>query len=225
MKIRQLHSWAVAPAEAQQIQRTLAASVSHVSAIGEVHRIVGVDVAVGRTGQAGRAAIVALGYPELSPVEVRTVEAEITFPYIPGLLSFRELPFALRAFELLTHAPDLVMVDGHGLAHPRRLGIASHLGVLLDVPTIGCAKSVLVGHHEPVADEVGATSPLIDRDEVVGAVVRTKVGSKPVYVSIGHRVDLETAVQWVVACCRGYRLPEPTRLAHLAAGETRLSIG
>ncbi|MBI4320326.1 MAG: deoxyribonuclease V [Chloroflexi bacterium] len=214
---RHLHPWNVTPQEARNIQIDLATHVVRHSAVAEVRRVAGVDVAVGRVGQTGRAGVVVLGYPELAPVEVQNVEAQITFPYIPGLLSFRELPAVIRAFERLAHCPDLVMVDGQGLAHPRRFGIACHLGVVLDLPTIGCAKSILLGRHDPLGDEVGATGLLVDAGEVVGAAVRTRVGSKPLYVSIGHKVDLDTAVQWVLACCRGHRLPEPTRLAHLAA--------
>jgi deoxyribonuclease V len=135
------------------------------------------------------------------------------FPYIPGLLSFRELPAVLKALEQLPRLPDLILCDGQGIAHPRRLGIASHLGVLLDHPTIGVGKTRLVGHHDPVPDQRGAWVPLVDRGEVVGAVLRTRQGAKPIYVSPGHRVGLTTAVGWVMACTTRFRLPETTRLA------------
>ena len=151
-------------------------------------------------------------------VEVRIATGEIALPYIPGLLSFREMPLILAACEELDSVPDLILVDGQGLAHPRRLGLACHLGLFLDVPTIGCAKSRLCGHHEPPGERPGSYAELKDGDEIIGAVLRTKPGVKPIYVSIGHKVDLKTAICWVVNCCCGYRLPEPTRMAHLAAG-------
>lgn len=162
--------------------------------------------------------MVVLSYPELEIAEVQTVEDSIDFPYVPGLLSFREAPLTLAACGQLSVTPDLILVDGQGIAHPRRLGLASHLGLFLDTPTIGCAKSRLCGSHFEPADEPGSHAELVDNDEVIGAVLRTKAKVKPIYVSIGHRVDLESAIYWVTECCRGYRLPEPTRLAHLAAG-------
>ena len=162
--------------------------------------------------------MVTLRYPELIVAAGQTAQGTVEFPYVPGLLSFRELPLVLRAFEEMASAPDLVFVDGQGIAHPRRFGIAAHLGLLLDVPTIGCAKSWLIGDHEEPGMEAGSYTPLVDGGETIGAVVRTRSGVKPVYVSIGHKVSLEQAVQWVLACCRGYRLPEPTRMAHQAAG-------
>ena len=140
------------------------------------------------------------------------------FPYIPGLLSFREAPLILAACEQLDLIPDLVLVDGQGIAHPRRFGLASHLGLFLNIPTIGCAKSLLCGAHEIPDSEPGNYAEIIDKSEIIGAALRTKPGVKPVYVSIGHKIDLETAIRWVMNCCRGYRLPEPARLAHLAAG-------
>ncbi|MBI2942025.1 MAG: deoxyribonuclease V [Chloroflexi bacterium] len=216
--------WTDDPAEAIALQRALATRVVRENQLGEVRRIAGVDVAAGRFGEQGRASVVVLDYPSLAVVEVASVDATLRFPYIPGLLSFRELPAVLDAFARLSQWPDLALVDGHGIAHPRRFGIASHLGVATDLPTIGCAKSRLVGTHEPVPDVAGATVPLSDGSEVIGAVVRTRVGAKPLYVSSGHRVDLPSAVHWTLACCRGYRLPEPTRLAHLAAGGKLLEM-
>lgn len=218
MKTIRLHPWEASSSEALRIQKELAARVSREAAIGEVRLIAGADVAAGGRGHPARAAVVVLSYPALTLVETSTVEVPLRFPYIPGLLSFRESPVLVQAFEQLESIPDLVMVDGHGISHPRRIGIASHLGLLLDLPTIGCAKSRLVGQYEEVAPEPGSWAPLIDKDEVIGAVVRTKLGVKPVFVSIGHKVDLESAVSWVLRCCRGYRLPEPTRTAHRIAG-------
>ena len=164
-----------------------------------------------------RGAVVVLRLPELTLVESTVAEERVEFPYVPGFLSFREAPLLLAAWERLSLTPDLVVVDAQGIAHPRRLGLASHLGLFLDVPTIGCAKSRLCGRHGDPGEDPGSSAPLMDNGEVIGAALRTKRGTKPVYVSIGHKVDLEAALHWVMACCHGYRLPEPTRLAHLAA--------
>jgi deoxyribonuclease V len=215
MIVHQLNAWDVLPAEAVEIQRRLAPLVIRRDEVGDVRRVAGVDV--GFVGERTRAAVVVLAYPELRVLDVSLALEPTRFPYVPGLLSFREAPAVLSAFEALKVEPDLVIVDGQGIAHPRRLGIAAHLGLCLDRPTIGCAKSLLVGRHGPLGEEVGATAELVDRGEVVGAAVRTKRGVKPVYVSIGNRVDLPVAIRYVLACCRGYRLPEPQRQAHLAA--------
>ena len=180
--------------------------------------IAGVDISSPGSRGIARGAVVVLNYPGLDLVEVKTVEREVTFPYIPGLLSFREAPLILAACEELSNVPGLVVVDGQGIAHPRRLGLASHLGLFLDVPTIGCAKSLLCGGHKPVAASAGSYAELVDQGEVVGAAVRTRERVAPVYVSLGHKISLAAAMKWVLDCCRGYRLPEPVRLAHLAAG-------
>lgn len=217
MKFTALHDWEVTPTQAEQIQRRLAAKVLRESRIGEVRLVAGVDVsAPDREGMA-RAAVVILSYPGLKLIEGRVVRQKVNFPYIPGLLSFRESPLILAACEGLRMDPDLILVDGQGLAHPRRFGLASHLGVILDKPTIGCAKSKLCGQHGEVGPNLGDWVQLIDQGEVIGAVLRTKRDSKPLYISIGHRVDLKAALKWTLSCCRGHRLPEPTRLAHLAA--------
>jgi deoxyribonuclease V len=186
-----------------------------------VRTVAGCDLAFlgrGRRGDTARAAVVLLSYPELTVVEQHTVEAPVTFPYVPGLLAFRELPALLQAFERLERAPDLVLVDGQGYAHPRRFGIACHLGLLLDVPTIGVAKSRLTGEHEEPAPAAGSRADLRDGGELIGAVLRTRDGGRPLYVSPGHRVGFAPAVEWVVRLSRGYRLPEPTRLADRLAG-------
>ena len=157
-------------------------------------------------------------YPGLELIETQVIEGKINFPYIPGLLSFRELPLLVSAFNKLSNKPDLILVDGQGLAHPRRLGIASHLGLFLDIPTIGCAKSRLCGTHKLLtSNKPGSYTQLIDNDEVIGVVLRTKSKSKPLYVSIGHKIDLPSSIHWVKKCLKGYRLPEPCRLAHLVA--------
>ena len=157
-------------------------------------------------------------FPSLKLVEVTIVEEPVRFPYIPGLLSFREAPAIEKAVTRLRQRPDLLLVDGQGIAHPRRMGVAAHLGLLLDIPAVGCAKSRLCGQATEPGPEAGSWTPLVEGEEVIGAVLRTRVGVKPLYVSIGHRVDLEGARRWVLACCRGYRLPEPSRWAHRAAG-------
>jgi deoxyribonuclease V len=179
--------------------------------------VAGVDVSV-RDGQA-RSAIVLLSFPELKPFEAATAERPATFPYIPGLLAFREGPVVLEALERLTQRPDVLIFDAQGLAHPRRMGLATHLGVLLDLPSVGCAKSRLCGEYTEPDARKGSWTQLRDGDQVIGAVVRTRDNVEPLFVSIGHRVDLETAVALVLDCAPRYRLPETTRWAHrVAAG-------
>lgn len=185
---------------------------------GDVQKVAGVDVGV--KGERARAAVVVLDFPGLNLLDWAVAEEEIKFPYIPGLLSFRECPTILRAFEDLRTEPDLVIVDGQGIAHPRRLGIASHLGLFLKLPTVGCAKSRLWGRHREPEEKAGSCEYLYERDEVIGAVVRTRYGVRAVYVSPGHLIGLESAVRYVLATCRGYRLPEPIRWAHRVAGGT-----
>ncbi|HEY9899680.1 MAG TPA: deoxyribonuclease V [Pantanalinema sp.] len=209
------------PTEAVAIQRVLAASVRCRDEVGEVRAIAGVDVSTQRWSDDGFAAIVVLEFPSLEVIEVAQARMRLTMPYIPGLLSFREIPILLAAWERLGTDPDLIVVDGQGRAHPRRFGIASHLGVLLDRPTIGCAKSLLTGVPGMLSPERGSLSALMAGHEQVGYAVRTKDRVNPVYVSCGHRISDETAAQWVLACARGYRLPEPTRQAHLASNALR----
>ncbi len=215
MQIRKLHRWDVSPDEAVRLQEALRRQVVAENCLGEVTAVAGVDVSV--RGEVARAAVVVLRFPDLALMEVARAEAPASFPYIPGLLAFREAPAILTACERLQAEPDLFIFDGHGLAHPRRMGIATHVGLFLDRPTVGCAKSLLCGAHPPLPPQAGSWVPLKDQGEVVGAAVRTRAGVKPVYVSAGHRVDLEAAVRYVLACCRGYRLPEPCRRAHAAA--------
>ena len=216
MKLRHLNRWDVSPAEAREIQTELAARVIRDGSPSDVHSVAGIDVAF--PGDAMRAAVVVNSYPDLLPLEIAMAECLIAFPYVPGLLSFREAPAIVAACEKITIKPDLVIVDGHGFSHPRRLGIASHIGLILDRPTIGCAKSLLIGKHGPVGDSFGDWTPVEDHGEIVGAALRTRVGVKPVYVSVGHLIGLEPAIRWTLACCRGYRLPEPQREAHRLAG-------
>jgi deoxyribonuclease V len=216
--IRQLHDWNPNIGDAKRIQMELARQVSRKSE-GNKHfnTIAGVDISGADVDNMAIAAIVILSFPDNKIIEIVRTREKVLFPYISGYLSFREIPVLISAFKALTHVPDVIMVDGQGIAHPRRFGLASHLGVLLDKPTIGCAKSRLCGNHVTPENAPGAYTELLDNDEVIGAVVKTKVNVKPVYVSIGHKIDLQSAIKNVVQCCKGYRLPEPTRLAHLAA--------
>ena len=214
--IHELHGWDVTVEEAVALQECLRARICRESGALVVRRVAGVDVSF-REGRA-RAAVAVLSFPDLQLVDQALAEAAISFPYIPGLLSFREGPAVLAAFERLALWPDLVIFDGQGLAHPRRLGLASHLGLFLDLPSIGCAKSRLCGSHGAVGPARGDWAPLYDGDEIIGAALRSRPGTRPLYVSIGHRIDLENAIRYVLACCTHYRLPETTRWAHRLAG-------
>jgi len=200
------------------MQHRLSSRVLRDGAMVRPHYIAGVDVSVSRSRGTASAAVVVLEYPGFRLVETRVIHGQVDFPYVPGLLSFREAPLVLRACQVLETTPDLILVDGQGIAHPRRIGLASHLGLFLDTPTIGCAKSRLCGSHEIPGVQPGDYTELVDKHEVIGVTLRTKVGTKPVYVSVGHKIDLPAAIQWVLECCKGYRLPEPLRLAHQAAG-------
>ena len=215
MKYRALHSWDVTPEAARQLQNELRAQVIQTDQFGTIKTVAGVDI--GFKKDTAIASVVVLSFPELQVVDSVLTESSVRFPYIPGLLSFREIPPLLTAFTQLQTEPDLVIVDGQGIAHPRRFGLASHLGLILDKPTIGCAKSRLWGRYEEPDSEQGAYTYLIDKHEVIGAAVRTRANVRVVYVSIGHRISLDSARMWVLTCCRGYRLPETTRYAHNAA--------
>jgi len=204
-----------------RLQSELAARVIAAGAPRNVACIAGADVAFDRAHNRAVGAVVALDYPSLAVVERVGVEVPVAFPYVPGLLSFRETPVLLGAFERLRTVPDLVMADGHGYAHPRRFGFACHLGLLLDRPTIGVAKSLLVGTHGGVGAKRGSRTALVDHDEVIGAILRTRDGVRPIYVSVGHRISLAAAQQWVLDCARGFRSPEPIRMADRAAGELK----
>jgi deoxyribonuclease V len=206
------HGWDVSPEEAVAIQQRLRSRVQTTNgfALESVRTVAGVDASY-REG--GRAAVVVLSYPEMEPLEEVVASRETVFPYVPGLLSFREAPQVLDALAKLRTRPDLLIFDGQGIAHPRRLGLAAHLGVYLDMPSIGCAKSRLTGRYVEPGPNPGDRSPLLDHGEVIGTVLRTKPRTNPLFVSVGHKIDLETAVEVVLRSVRGYRLPEPTRLA------------
>lgn len=206
-------AWPATPAEARALQERLRPRVETVDRLGGVCVVAGADVHYDARRGLARAAVVALEAETLAPREQAVVERRIDFPYVPGLLAFREAPAVLAALQRLAAMPDLLLVDGHGTAHPRGFGLACHLGVLADLPTIGVAKSCLVGDWAEPARERGARAPLLHRGAEVGAVLRTRTGVRPVFVSIGHRVSLATAVDWTLACARRFRLPEPVRLA------------
>ena len=210
-----LHEWNLSPEDAIALQHDLAKSIIREDRLGEVRHVAGVDMAINENNGMARAAVVLLNYPALQIVEQHIYEEPVRMPYVPGLLSFREAPCVLGAFSRLRQLPDLVLVDGVGIAHPRRIGIASHLGLWLDLPTIGCAKSILIGSYDKnaLSEEAGSWVPLVYRKEIIGAAVRTRTRVNPMFISLGHRISLETSIRYVLACCRGYRLPEPTRQA------------
>ncbi len=212
--------------EARALQRHLSNLVVECDKIGEIRFIAGVDISGIRTSEPAAGAAILLSFPDLRLVERSIVEGTLEFPYVPGLLSFREAPLMLEALRGLKTEPDIVIVEGHGKAHPRGLGIASHVGLIVGKPTIGFAKSRLVGHYDEPAAEAGSMSPLMHKGEVVGTVLRTKDWVKPVFVSVGNMITLPAAVDIVARCTvHGQRLPEPIRLAHIAAGEAREKLG
>lgn len=211
-----VHRWDITPTEAQALQRDLARRLILEDVHGPWRTVAGVDVSVKQ--DRARAAVVVLAYPSMEEIACSTAERPVAFPYVPGLLSFREAPVVLEALEHLEILPDVLLFDGQGYAHPRRLGIASHIGVILDHPAVGCAKSRLWGNCEELSAERGSQVPLMDGEEIIGVAVRTRTGVKPVYVSPGHRVSFQSAVELVLTCTKGFRLPEPIRRAHRIAG-------
>ena len=216
-----LHSWDLAPRDAVALQNILRAQVRLQTPLRCLQTVAGADISFNKDEETIYAGIVVLRLPDLATVEQVGVVTRTKFPYVPGLLSFREAPAVLEAWEKLQRPPDAVMFDGQGIAHPRRFGIASHVGLWLDVPTWGCAKSVLCGKYDEPAPARGSRSPLIDRGEAVGAALRTKDRVQPIFVSPGHWMDLETAVALTLRCDGGYRQPEPTRRAHLLVNALR----
>lgn len=219
MKISRLHQWPASTTEARQIQEQFHNKVVRSSQVDRVTLVAGVDIGFEDQGKTTRAAVAVLSFPELALVEKQIVRTKTTFPYIPGYLSFREIPAAIKAFEKLQHVPDIVLCDGQGIAHPRRFGLACHLGLWINRPTIGVAKSRLIGTYKEPGNKKGNWKPLMDNDEQIGAVLRTRDNVSPVYVSIGHKVDLPTAIKFTLECTTRYRLPETTRWAHkLASG-------
>ena len=216
-----LHSWELTPTEAVALQRELAGRVDVSQPLGRCELVAGCDISYNRRSATLYASVVVIRLPELELVERSMVSLDVKFPYVPGLLSFREAPPLLRAWERLECDPDVVMLDGQGVAHPRRFGVACHLGLWLDKPTVGCAKSRLVGEYTEPGTEAGDTSPLTIGTEQVGVVLRSARRANPVFVSAGHKIDLAGAEAVVRAMLSGYRHPIPTRLAHIAANEAR----
>jgi deoxyribonuclease V len=221
MRIVNLHPWDLSPADAVTLQKELAALVDVRTPVAAPHLIAGADVSYNRFSTHFFATVVVLRADDLTVVESQGAAVDVQFPYVPGLLTFREAPALLAAFAKVQSEPDVVVLDGHGQAHPRRLGLASHLGLWLDRPTLGCGKSKLFGTFTEPGPAPGDVSPLKDRSEVIGMAVRTKKKALPVFVSAGHKIDLPSAVRIVLACLRGYRIPEPTRQAHLHVNALR----
>jgi deoxyribonuclease V len=221
MHVPHLHDWPTTEAEAEALQRALAGGVDTSAPLGAFDLVAGCDIAYHPTEPRLFAAVVVLRASDLSIVEECVVARATTFPYIPGLLSFREIPALLAAFGELRRRPDAVMLDGQGIAHPRRFGLACHLGLWLNLPCVGCAKSWLAGAYDPPGADAGAATPLTVGGEAVGAVVRSAAGAKPVYVSPGHKIDVPSATAVVRATLSGYRHPAPTRAAHMAANRAR----
>ncbi|MEM9503354.1 MAG: deoxyribonuclease V [Cyanobacteria bacterium P01_E01_bin.43] len=224
MNVIMPETWPQTPAAAIALQQTLRSQVvCHDDLSPTVQFVAGVDVGFESGGTITRAAVVVLEFPSLQLVDYALKKQPTTFPYIPGLLSFREIPAVLTALAALTITPDLILCDGQGLAHPRRLGIACHLGLLVNCPTIGVAKSRLIGRHTELPLDKGAWVPLQDGEETIGAVLRSRTGTRPLYISPGHRISLPTALHYVQGCTPKYRLPETTRLAdRLASNRSRL---
>jgi len=214
MKIQKIHEWNLTPGAAIEIQKQLAYEVVRQDAFdAPVKTVAGIDLGFDVTNDTCRAVVVVLSFPELELIETAEAILPIQFPYVPGLLSFRETPIAVVALEKLQNAPHLILCDGQGIAHPRRFGIACHIGLITNTPSIGVAKSLLVGKYESLGLIRGSTADLIHQNEQIGIALRTKDNVQPVYVSIGHRISLETATNYVLQCAPKYRLPETTRLA------------
>ena len=224
MKVRRLHAWDVDYAGALAVQERLRPRIIRRGRLPTVRLAAGADVSYEKRDNRFYAAVVVMSVPELEIVEEAWAAGVATFPYIPGLLTFREGPVLVRAFERLRTRPDLVIFDGQGVAHPRGVGLAAHMGLLLEVPSIGCAKTRLCGEHGEVAGPAGSRTELRLDGRTVGLVVRTRAGVKPVFVSVGHRISLGSAAEWVLRTCRGCRLPEPTRQAHLLVNRLRLGL-
>jgi deoxyribonuclease V len=217
----QLHDWTMTPREAIELQKSLRERVRLQPLEKPIGTIAGADISFNKFSPVVYAGLVVLRLPSLEVIEEVGVVSETKFPYVPGLLSFRESPSVLEAWSKLKTEPDAVMFDGQGIAHPRRVGIASHVGLIINRPTLGCAKSVLVGKYDEPGMERGSWTEMIDKNEVVGAAVRTKTKVQPIYVSPGHLIDLEGAIKLTLACDGGYRQPEPTRRAHLLVNALR----
>lgn len=221
MKFIRMHQWTEDIKEAAKIQENLAHFVDIRSSKKEFETVAGADVAYSKRDNAIFASVVVMKFPELVPLEKVRAQSYVSFPYIPGFLFFREGPVLVKALERLQMVPDVIMFDANGIAHPKRIGMASHFGVMLDIPVIGCAKKKLIGNFREPPDELSAYVPLEIGSEQLGYVARTRVGVKPLYISPGHKIDMKTAVEVVISTTRGYRLPEPLRVAHILVNKMR----
>ncbi|MFC4172238.1 deoxyribonuclease V [Microvirga sp. GCM10011540] len=219
MRLHRRHPWDLSPSQAIALQKEMAAEVDSTQPIDldSVRLVAGVDVSV--KDEQSQAAVVVVTYPGFLPVETVLARRPTPFPYIPGLLSFREGPVLEEAFEKLEAEPDVFLFDGMGIAHPRRIGIASHMGLWLQRPTIGCGKTLLCGRYKDLAEDKGSAAPLIDKGQTIGVALRTRSAKNPMFISPGHMADIPTAAELVLRCSPKYRLPEPIRLAHNAAGQ------
>ena len=223
MKIHYYHRWDVRYKEAVTIQQNLKSQlIIHDRDLPEeIRSVAGADISYSRHSDLFFAAVVLLEYPTMKIIEETCFRERVSFPYIPGLLSFREGPAVLKAFESLQNVPDVVIFDGQGIAHPRGIGLASHMGLFLNIPSIGCAKKRLTGSYNEVGQEIGDYADLILENQIVGAALRTKEEVKPVFISPGHKISIRSSIDVVISCCRGYRLPEPVRRAHLSVNMLR----
>jgi deoxyribonuclease V len=226
MKIKNLHGWDVSCKKAINIQHILREKlILYDDGIpGKIGTVAGADISYSKGSDLFFAVVVLLEYPSMEVIEEASFSERVSFPYIPGLLTFREGPALLKAFEKLKNVPDVAIFDGQGIAHPRGFGLASHMGLFLDIPTIGCAKTRLSGKYNEVENEIGAYSHLILNGGIIGAALRTKKNVKPVFISQGHRIGLQKAIEVVLSCCAGYKLPEPTRKAHLTVNRIRMEL-
>jgi deoxyribonuclease V len=211
MDYKDLHPWDVTPKAAVGIQNNLSNRIKLKDSFRKIRVIAAADVAFYKCSNQGYGGVIVYSFPELEEIERQGVIRPITFPYVPGLLAFREAPILLEAFASLKTEPDMVLFDGQGIAHFRRMGIATHMGIVLNKPTIGCAKSRLIGRYKYPGEKVGSCSPLIDGEETVGMVLRTRKKVRPIFVSPGHKISLETCIEVVLQCVDGYRIPKPTR--------------
>jgi deoxyribonuclease V len=221
LQLHHEHRWDVAPYEAQQLQKDLQARISDIESSTPVQTIAGVEIAHSRFSDTLTAAVAVISYPEMTLIEEIVVEYQTKFPYIPGLLSFREVPAILKALDALKAAPDMIMIDGPGIAHPHGLGVASHVGVLTDIPTVGVSRTSLVGSYVEPEVSAGSQTSLVWQGEIIGTVYRSKNRVAPLFISVGHRTTRAKANELVIACCQGYRLPEPTRHAYAALNSAR----
>jgi deoxyribonuclease V len=224
MKFTAPHAWDVSPKRAIQIQNELRCKVAVEKCASAIHFVAGADICLDGEKKKGFAGVIVYKFPELEEVERQWAERSLSFPYIPGLLAFREAPILLEAFAKIRTEPDVVVFDGQGIAHPRRFGIASHMGVIIDKPTVGCAKSLLTGTYSEPGERAGDWSHLMDGEEVIGIVLRSRDRVNPIFVSVGHKIDLDGCRRVILQCCDGVRIPKPTReadrfVARLKAGE------